>query len=401
MLLLSSLVFSRHIESGILGSTGTHFIVFSPSCMEVASLTPAELVLLASGTRPARCAEKCKQCTGCNKKPLDLANESFIAQDIETKLLPFSILDDAGKEPGLYRGVTPYLLYRFHDQTDGHRFTVGGFDPADTIAVPAAVCNASDVIEGAFLHPRDAGLALVEQSYAVARGLRVGSGITLSGWPFVVIGVVSTGVKPGRADIYLSFSDAEKVINRRLRSPLYHEMNVLLVEVSSSDKQEAAIAKMREIVQAGLISTFACWQPAAEVLGLGRGVILAVSVLLGLLAAAFGLKTQLSSIRERRRELGILRAIGWSRAAIVRLLMAESMLPGIVGGGVGALLAALVLPFVSLEYWTGVPAQIDPLMVPVIAAVSLLLALAGGLTAGLPAGWLAVRTPPADQLRSF
>lgn len=401
VLLLSALVFSQHIESGILGSTGTHFIVYSPACMEVASLTPVELAMLASGTRPARCADKCKECTGCNKKPLDIANEAFVAQQVETKLLPFSVLDTARREPGLFRGVSPYLLFRFKSPSDGHRFTVGGFDPEDATAVPPAVCSAGDLVEGAFLHASDTGLALVEQGYAVGRGLRVGSNIAISGWPFIVIGIVSPGVRPAKADVYLTFSDAEKVISRRLRSPLYHEMNVLLVEVSGPAQQDAAMARMREIIQTGLISTFACSQPAAEVLGLGRGVIVAAAGLLGLLATAFGLKSQLASLRERRRELGILRAIGWPGAAIVRQLMLESVFPGVAGGVAGAVLAVGALPFISLENWTGVPAQLDPIVIPGIAAVSVFLAVAGGLVAGLPVGWLAVRTPPADQLRSF
>lgn len=402
MLLLCALVFSRHAESNILGTTGTHFIVYSPACSDiVASLTPAELAMLASGTKPERCAEKCKVCTGCNKKPIDLKNEAFVAQQVETKLLPFGMVDEVKRESGLFRGASAFLQYRFHDPADGHRFTVGGFDPDDKIAVPPGVCNASDVIEGAFLHSGDSGLAMVEQGYAVGRRLRVGSRLTLSGWPFTVIGVVSSGVRPGKSDVYLTFADAEKVINRRIRSPLFQEMNVLLVEVADAQKQEAALARMREILQSGLITTFACYQPAAEVLGLGNGMILAAAALLVVLAASFGLKTQLASLRERRREIGILRSLGWSRPVIIRQILMESAIPGVAGGALGGIFASLILPFVSLEYWTGVPAGIDFEMIPIIASAGLVAALAGGLLAGLPAAWLAVGSQPADQLRNF
>ncbi|HOT30384.1 MAG TPA: ABC transporter permease [Candidatus Ozemobacteraceae bacterium] len=401
VLLLSVLVFSQYIESGILSSTGTHFIVYAPACMDISSLTSEELALLASGTRPARCADKCKECTGCNKKPVDIVNEAFVARQIETKLLPFSVLDAARKEPGLYKGVSPYLLYRFRNPADGHRFTVGGFDPDDKTAVPPAVCSAADLVEGAFLHANDTGVAVVEQGYAVSHGLRVGSNVTIAGWPFIIIGIVAPGVRPAKADVYLTFADAEKVISRNLRSPLFQEMNVMLVEVAHASKQDAAIARMREIVQSGMISTFACAKPAAEVLGLGRGVIVSAALLLGFLAAAFGLKSQLASLRERRRELGILRSIGWPSAAIVRQLLLEAAFPGILGGLAGAVAAAAAIPFVSLEYWTGVPARVDFVVIPGVAALSVFLAVAGGLAAGLPVGWLAVRTPPAEQLRSI
>lgn len=401
VLLVAALAFSRQFQSGILTSTGTHFIVYSPACGEVASLTPAELAMLASGTRPPRCEAKCAECTGCNKKPLDISNEAFVAQQVETKLLPFSVLEQARREPALFRGVSPYLMFRCRDPQDGHRFTVGGFDPADTVAVPPAVCNAGDIIEGAFLHPTDTGLALVEQGYAAGRGLRLGSTVTISGWPFIVIGVVSPGVRPAKADVMLTFADAEKVISRRLRSPLFQEMNVLLVEVAGAEVQQAAMARMREIVQSGLISTFACFEPAAEVLGMSRGVIWAAAVLLGLLATAFGLKTQLAAIRERRRELGILRAIGWPRRTILRLMTLEALIPGAAGGAAGAVLAAAVLPFVSLEYWTGVPARLDPLMLALLAVTGALLAVVGGMAAGAAAGRSAVRELPAGQLRQY
>ncbi|HQG28584.1 MAG TPA: ABC transporter permease, partial [Candidatus Ozemobacteraceae bacterium] len=131
------------------------------------------------------------------------------------------------------------------------------------------------------------------------------------------------------------------------------------------------------------------------------GVIVSAALLLGFLAAAFGLKSQLASLRERRRELGILRSIGWPSAAIVRQLLLEAAFPGILGGLAGAVAAAAAIPFVSLEYWTGVPARVDFVVIPGVAALSVFLAVAGGLAAGLPVGWLAVRTPPAEQLRSI
>jgi hypothetical protein len=94
----------------------------------------------------------------------------------------------------------------------------------------------------------------------------------------------------------------------------------------------------------------------------------------------------LASVRARRRELGVLMALGWSRARVFSAVLGELALIGLLAGLLGAVLAAVLVEVLSLELplWRAV------LVVP----VSALLAVAAGL---LPAA-LAARGAPMDAL---
>ena len=66
--------------------------------------------------------------------------------------------------------------------------------------------------------------------------------------------------------------------------------------------------------------------------------MLAIVVLLAAFLIA-GLLT-LSSVAKRVREIGSLRAIGWTRGEVVRQVMAETIGIGIVGGLIGVAIGA-------------------------------------------------------------
>ncbi len=101
---------------------------------------------------------------------------------------------------------------------------------------------------------------------------------------------------------------------------------------------------------------------------------------LGLLLGTFGLATvQLRSVLERRGELALMRAAGFRRALLARLVMIENTLLLVGGLGVG-ILAALVA---VLPHWLSGGASVPWL--------SLAATLATVLVVGLLAGLLAVR----------
>jgi putative ABC transport system permease protein len=111
---------------------------------------------------------------------------------------------------------------------------------------------------------------------------------------------------------------------------------------------------------------------------------------LAALVGLFGVVNVLSlSIVERRRELGLLRAIGMQRRQIRSMVRAEAMITAVVGVllglGLGLLFgwaAARVLARSATPVVFTVP-------VAPLAAIALLVAVAGGLAGTLPARWAA------------
>ncbi|MCL4192318.1 MAG: ABC transporter permease [Thermoguttaceae bacterium] len=114
---------------------------------------------------------------------------------------------------------------------------------------------------------------------------------------------------------------------------------------------------------------------------------------LGLLLGTFGLgAVELRSVLERRRELALLRATGFRKGLLARLVMLENAALLVTGLVLGVAAAALAV----LPHWLSGRASVPWLWLAGILALV--------LTLGLAAGWLAVRAAlaasPSEALRN-
>src|SRR4029079_9599067 len=71
----------------------------------------------------------------------------------------------------------------------------------------------------------------------------------------------------------------------------------------------------------------------------GYGIAIGQEIVVVLVAALGVVTALLISVLQRRREMGLLRAIGASRAQVVYLVLAEACLMGIFGSVLGVLFA--------------------------------------------------------------
>ena len=104
----------------------------------------------------------------------------------------------------------------------------------------------------------------------------------------------------------------------------------------------------------------------------------------------------LNNVRERKHEIGILRAIGFRRFQVLRIFLGKSALMGIIAGIAGCIVGVLAGIF-----WSGTGFSLtgpeSPVTLPVIFT-GLLLAPVLALTAGLLPSVMAANQDPADIL---
>ena len=75
-----------------------------------------------------------------------------------------------------------------------------------------------------------------------------------------------------------------------------------------------------------------------------------VTSAIGLIIGAVGmLNTMIMSVFERTKEIGILRAIGWRRWRVVRMILMESVLLSLAGGAVGTVGAIVLTPVLAAQ----------------------------------------------------
>jgi putative ABC transport system permease protein len=109
------------------------------------------------------------------------------------------------------------------------------------------------------------------------------------------------------------------------------------------------------------------------------------------------LNTMIMSVFERTREIGILRAIGWRKTRVVRLILYESVLLSIAGAAAGIVAAILLTR--ALTWWPMVNGLVSGEVSPTVIVQGFLIALAVGLIGGAYPAYRGAHLLPTEALR--
>jgi putative ABC transport system permease protein len=136
-----------------------------------------------------------------------------------------------------------------------------------------------------------------------------------------------------------------------------------------------------------------------ETLSYFRKLTFGVSAVVIFVGSLVVLVTMMGSVRERTREIGIFRAIGYRRSHIIRIVLLEaalvSALAGLLGyfGGLGTTKAALPMFTESVD----VALHINPVM----GVGAIILSIALGVAASIYPALLAAKLDPNEALRAL
>lgn len=227
----------------------------------------------------------------------------------------------------------------------------------------------------------------------------IGERIDVAGRRFRVVGVLE------RKGSFLGFDMDDTVY-----LPVANAMGLFgltsLTEVDllvrSLDEVPAVAERARELMverhgeeDVTVISQKDAMRMVSNVLGALTGVVAAIAGI-SLLVGAIGILTLLLIVvRERTAEIGLLRALGATRATVVTWFLVEAALIAAAGGAVGLVVgmgAAALAERVVRGLETEVP--------PMVAAGALVLAVLTGLVAGVVPALRTARLDPVEALRT-
>ncbi|WP_405971721.1 ABC transporter permease [Streptomyces sp. NBC_00988] len=279
----------------------------------------------------------------------------------------------------------------------------------------------------------DAKVAVVSKSYAKTKKYKVGSTFKISSTKFTVIGIATPNSSESTIDVYVPLKQAQTLGDSKNK--------VTTIYVKATDSKQISTVKttiQKNIsgttvtTSADLASTVSGSLSTASNLATSVGKWLSIAVLIAAFLVAALLTS--SAVSRRVREFGTLKALGWPSRKVTRQVVGESMVNGLIGGGLGialGLLAAYTVTAISPKLTAqlgststgggggtgggpgggqggpGQQAASNTLEIALNAPVSLTtialavgLAVTGGLIAGAMGGWRASRMRPADALRS-
>jgi len=285
--------------------------------------------------------------------------------------------------------------------------------------------TAGQVSSGRYFTDSDAREAILDAGYAARQGIDVGDTIKLGGKKFTVVGLAKTPLGGQSSDIYVKLAQLQALSDRKGR------VNTVYVRANGAEQVGSLARHIRSTVDGASVTT--AKDLADRVTGslvdaknlAGKlGTALAVVALLSAFLIASLLT--LSSVTKRVRELGTLKALGWSQWLVVRQVSGEAVVQGLLGGVLGLVLglagAAAITAFgpeLKATFETAQTAlprfgpfgqggagstestavSLDAPVSASLVALAVGLALLGGLIAGAVGGLRAARLRPADALR--
>jgi ABC-type antimicrobial peptide transport system permease subunit len=297
-------------------------------------------------------------------------------------------------------------------------YTIGGVDQTHPTM---GVVTTAQVTKGRFLAPAGGKEALVSGAYAAKNSLKVGSKLDLNGTSFTIVGIVSPPLGGQSADVYLPLAQLQTLASQKGLA------NVVLVRAANS----ASVSQVQKAIEAALpqAQVASSKDVADKISGslvsasnLSHSLGIALSIVAAVAAFLIAALLALSSVGKRVRELGTLKALGWTQRMVVRQIAGESLATGVLGGIAGLVLGVIVAlaidafgPTLSASSTSGggnllglgtgaarTATSSVSLSAPIgatVLAIGFGLALLGGLIAGTAGALRAARLRPADALR--
>jgi len=328
------------------------------------------------------------------------------------QLLPSQDLEKLKAIEGVDSMAPSLLLWEF--DKGGFR-TIMGVDLTQPSLGPVKVKEW--LKEGRF--PQKEGEVVLEKHYAKFHHSAIGGTVEINGRPFSVVGLleIKEGSQIASSNIYLPLQDAQNllggesggvnIVYLRLKNPsLLGQVKTNIarqvngVSVSSSDSSLELMGGVSKISDQ--------FSFLVSLIALGGAIFLIV-------------KAMLSNLVERSREIGILKAVGWTERDVQKQLMGEVFLQSLLGGVLGIVMGyffSYLLGFLSIPVSTpwelnllpafakDAAAAAQTVRLPVsisvgLTAISLALSLAAGGMASYVMGKRTARMKPAEILRQL
>jgi putative ABC transport system permease protein len=287
----------------------------------------------------------------------------------------FRTKSDAARENVLVRGVEPIAL---------------------------AVHRDVAIIEGRMINP-SAGEALVGRGVAGRyAGAELGSQLDFGRKTWKVVGIFESGGSSLESEVWVDVRelaiDAKRPVpysGIRLRVADGADMDALARRIG--DDPRYALEATRET---------AYYAKQAESANTFLIIVIGLAVLAGIGAAFGAVNTLYASVQARRAEIGTLRAIGFSRGAVLFAFLVEAIALALAGFAIGAVLAVIAGKIVSLLLG-GVGFGVNTFSTSVIeisvgladCALALALSLAIGIVGGFFPAARAAQLRPVEALR--
>jgi ABC-type antimicrobial peptide transport system permease subunit len=219
----------------------------------------------------------------------------------------------------------------------------------------------------------------------------IGERLRLSGGSFAIVGIYETGTPYEDAGGVITLREAQRLFGKT------RQVSFVGVTLHDPGRADAVVAQLEAAFPDMLISRTADMTDRMQDFATLDAVFGALLLLMMIVGGTVMMNVMLMSVFERTQEIGVLRAVGWSRRRVLRTVLGESLLLSIFSGLAGIGLGLLLNVLFALTPAFG--QFLVAIYTPQIFVQVLLLVLALGAIGGLLPAWRAANLRPVEALR--
>jgi len=320
------------------------------------------------------------------------ASEGLTTEDVKTveKISGFKYV-----VPGLFRSTE----IKFGKETG---FTLVSGTPAENFE-QFFVDSGSKLQEGRFIKQGDKDVAVVGPRVIDTMfdsTLRLGSKIQIKSKEFKIIGILKeVGNSQDDSQINIPLEAAREIFNEP------NDVDAIIAQVKSAsdipllqEKIKKELERKRNDTNFQVVTATQILEQINQVLGVMQFVLVGIAAI-SLVVGAIGIMNSMyTSVLERTKDIGIMKAIGARNSDILKIFLIESGLIGLVGGIFGTILGtgmALIIGQFSKNAGFLLTITIEPF----ILIFGLLFAFVVGVISGSLPAYQASKLKPVDALR--
>jgi putative ABC transport system permease protein len=230
--------------------------------------------------------------------------------------------------------------------------------------------------------PRNGTETLIEKAYAEKYGLNLNDTVNVAGTNFTIAGFAeSSGKDIVSSDLYVGLPTAQSLAynstNLQKAEPFARDdVNIIFVDVDQTQVQSVAntlnstlnapssggTTPLGQSVGAVTIYTPQSFESQISSLtALSDQMILIISAIAFIGASLIVVKSMSHTILERRRELGVMKAVGFRNRDIQKEVLSETLLQGALGYALGIIFSAAAIVALSrVQIAITIPWELNP-----------------------------------------
>jgi putative ABC transport system permease protein len=248
------------------------------------------------------------------------------------------------------------------------------------------------VITNGSAYSNNANEVIIGKSAAERSNKTIGDTISISNQTFKVVGIYETGNFQDDGGIVMSLDKLQNLTNNT------GEVSLILVKAANGTDSEELATKIQEeypdeLTTSSSLSGMDRMNQGLDVINTAVWAISLVAILVGGIIVVI---TMLKAVSERTREIGVLRAIGWTKQRIIVMIIGESLLLSLIAIVVGLIVGIGIVELLgSIQLIPGLTPSFSVELFLKGIGVALLLGIVGGL---YPA-YRASKLEPTEALR--